>query len=335
MMWYAVTPAAPHREICGAVHPWFTRIVRARRLGGGRSTTMDESRVPTDRVGGPFNRSAAAVVAVLLALGCGAAVLLDRADRAGRSAVAWTVALPDVVAEQPAQQAQPDQPDQPLAGVDATQLELTTNTLAAAKPRALAAPRASAAWVEAVSLVTAVPVVALQAYADAALALADEQPACRVGWTTIAAIGGIESGHGTHGGATLLADGTTSVRILGPALDGRPGFAAIRATPESTAWHGDATWDHAVGPMQFLPSTWVRWGADGDGDGVENPNDIDDAALGAARYLCASGGDLTSASGWHDAVYSYNHSDQYVTDVLGAANRYAASSRRATTAGGG
>ena len=177
-----------------------------------------------------------------------------------------------------------------------------------------------------VDVLARAPAVALRAYADASLTIGVEQPGCRLGWSTLAAIGGIESGHGTHGGGVLREDGTTTDPILGPALDGRAGFAAIRATPESTAWHGDATWDHAVGPMQMLPSTWSRWRADGDGDGVDDPNDIDDAALGAARYLCASGADLTGATGWHDAVFSYNHSEQYVADVLGAANRYAAGS---------
>src|SRR3546814_6297301 len=75
-----------------------------------------------------------------------------------------------------------------------------------------------------------------------------------------------------------LSDGRSSRPILGPALDGRPGFAAIRSTPESATWHGDSTWDHAVGPLQFIPSTWSRWAADGDGDGASDPNDIDDAA---------------------------------------------------------
>ena len=187
-------------------------------------------------------------------------------------------------------------------------------------------PRVSAGWVATVAHATGIPAVALRAYADASLTIGVEQPGCRLGWSTLAAIGGIESGHGTHGGSVLREDGTTTDPILGPALDGRAGFAAIRATPESTAWHGDATWDHAVGPMQMLPSTWSRWRADGDGDGVDDPNDIDDAALGAARYLCASGADLTGATGWHDAVFSYNHSEQYVADVLGAANRYAAGS---------
>src|SRR5450830_780809 len=220
------------------------------------------------------------------------------------------------------------------AAVDTTHLELTAGTIGAdVTPAVPPGPRASANWVAVVAHATGIPGVALQAYADATLALAVERPACRVGWTTLAAIGGIESGHGTHGGALLLPDGKTSVRILGPALDGSPGLAAIRATPESTAWHGDPTWDHAVGPLQFLPSTWEVWGADGDGDGIADPNDIDDAALAAARYLCAAGTDLTGADAWHAAVYSYNHSEQYVADALGAANRYAAAALAARSAG--
>ena len=210
---------------------------------------------------------------------------------------------------------------------DWAHLELTAGTLVAGAPHAVPpSPRAAGDWVLATAHATGMPAVALRAYADASLVLGVEQPGCRLGWSTLAAIGGIESGHGTHGGSTLREDGTTTAPIVGPALDGRPGFAAIRATAQSTGWHGDPTWDHAVGPLQLLPSTWPRWQADGDGAGSENPNDIDDAALGAARYLCGSGADLTGASGWHDAVFSYNHSEQYVADVLGAANRYATES---------
>jgi len=186
--------------------------------------------------------------------------------------------------------------------------------------------RASEAWVAATSAATAIGPVALRAYADATLTIAAEQPGCRVGWTTLAAIGATESGHGTHGGAVLDEDGRPSIPIIGPALDGRPGFAAIRAEPDGTAWHGDLVWDHAVGPLQFLPSTWRRWGADGDGDHVADPNDLDDAALGAARYLCAAGTDLTTAGAWHAAVLSYNHSDEYVATILASANGYAAAS---------
>ncbi len=88
-------------------------------------------------------------------------------------------------------------------------------------------------------------------------------------------------------------DGRSRTPILGPALDGDP-FAAIRATPETSAWHGDPVWDHAVGPLQFIPSTWETWGTDADGDGVADPNDIDDAACAAVAYLCADGHDLTT-----------------------------------------
>ena len=118
-------------------------------------------------------------------------------------------------------------------------------------------------------------------------------------------------------------DGRSSTPILGPALDGEGGFAAIPATPETATWHGDPRWDHAVGPLQFIPATWVTWGADGDGDGDADPNDIDDAAATAVRYLCADGHDLTTGSGWAQAVFSYNHAQAYVDAVRAAAVEYA------------
>nr|WP_281362125.1 lytic murein transglycosylase [Cellulomonas humilata] len=125
-----------------------------------------------------------------------------------------------------------------------------------------------------------------------------------------------------------MPDGRPSVPIVGPALDGSGGTAAIPARAEDTAWHGDAVWSHAVGPMQFLPSTWSRWASDGDGDGAQDPNDIDDAALAAARYLCASGRDLATPEGWQAAVLSYNHDDAYVALVLATANGFATAAGR-------
>jgi membrane-bound lytic murein transglycosylase B len=154
-----------------------------------------------------------------------------------------------------------------------------------------------------------------------------EQPSCRAGWNTLAGTGRIESGHGTHAGNHLRDDGRPAVPILGPALDGRPGFAATRATPRSTALHGNPTWDHAMGPMEFVPSTWERWASDGDGDRRRDVQDIDDAVYAAGRYLCASEADLTPGEGWQRAILSYNHSDEYAADVLDAANRYASASR--------
>jgi membrane-bound lytic murein transglycosylase B len=183
--------------------------------------------------------------------------------------------------------------------------------------------RASTTWVTSASRATGIGAVAVSAYGTASLRLARDQPGCRLGWTTLAGIGGIESGHGTTGDTVLLADGTTSQPILGPALDGTAGTATIRSDARSTRWHGDPLWDHAVGPMQFIPSTWRTWGADGNADGVADPNNIYDAAYATALYLCASGADLRTGQGWSRAIFSYNHSDDYVRSVLARANSYA------------
>ncbi|MBU4213825.1 MAG: lytic transglycosylase domain-containing protein [Actinobacteria bacterium] len=185
------------------------------------------------------------------------------------------------------------------------------------------APHAAADWVTRTASAAGIPARALAAYADATLAIETSDPGCHLGWTTLAAIGAIESGHGTHGGTTLGDDGRPLQPILGPALDGVGGFAAIRASAGSQQWTGDPTWDHAVGPMQFLTSTWQRWSVDADGDGVADPNDLDDAALAAGHYLCASGGDLAGADGWWTAVRAYNHDDAYVASVLSRADAYA------------
>jgi hypothetical protein len=175
-------------------------------------------------------------------------------------------------------------------------------------------------WVADTAAPAGIPAPAVRAYANSQL---NEPTGCDVGWTTLAGIGWVESQHGTIGGRTLGDDGHSSTPILGPALDGHGKFAAIPATPETSAWHGDPQWDHAVGPLQFIPSTWETWGADGDGDGVADPTDIDDAAYAAVRYLCADGHDLTTGAGWADAVFSYNHAQSYVDSVYAAAKAYA------------
>jgi membrane-bound lytic murein transglycosylase B len=191
----------------------------------------------------------------------------------------------------------------------------------ASAPRAAAGvPQVDAAWLRRTAVEAGLSETALDAYARAELASPES---CGLGWTTLAGIGWVESQHGTLGGRTLRADGHSSTSILGPALDGTGKFAAIRATPQTTVFHGDPRWDHAVGPMQFIPSTWERWAADGDGDGVSDPNDLDDAALAAARYLCAGDRDLTTGEGWTAGVLSYNNARVYLDDVHAAASAYA------------
>ncbi|MDO7868803.1 lytic murein transglycosylase [Nocardioides jiangxiensis] len=184
-----------------------------------------------------------------------------------------------------------------------------------------------ATWASDAAVRAGVPVVAVRAYARAELMVRAEDPSCGLGWTTLAGLGYVESQHGTIGGRSLLSDGHSSAPILGPALDGSGDFAAIAASPASTQWHDDPRWDHAVGPLQFMPSTWARWSSDGDGDGVGDPNDIDDAAYAAGRYLCAGGRDLTSGTGWGAAVFSYNHSASYVDQVYSAASAYSSRTR--------
>lgn len=190
--------------------------------------------------------------------------------------------------------------------------------------RGSGAPVVDPAWVRSTAERAGIPVPAMRAYATAQVT---DVGGCEVGWTTLAGIGWVESHHGTIDDRTLGDDGRPSPPIIGPALDGRNGFAAIRSTPESQTWHGDPQWEHAVGPLQFLRSSWDRFAVDGDGDGVADPQDIDDAAATAARYLCADGYDLATGSGWAAAIFSYNHSQAYVDDVYAAATAYAERTR--------
>lgn len=179
-----------------------------------------------------------------------------------------------------------------------------------------------AQWLSSAASQTGIPARALRAYVTAAVAAKGSHPDCGIGWNTLAAVGFVESAHGTYGGGRLDALGQASGPIVGPSLDG-DGFAAIDDTDGGALDH-DANWDHAVGPMQFIPSTWRLVGRDGNGDGTADPFNIDDAALSAATYLCARGRDLTTAQGWTDAIYAYNQSDAYIRKVRDQATTYAA-----------
>ncbi|MBJ8345146.1 lytic murein transglycosylase [Antrihabitans sp. YC2-6] len=152
-----------------------------------------------------------------------------------------------------------------------------------------------------------IPEIVLAAYRNAELAMAATQPGCGITWDLLAGIGRIESGHASGGNTS--SDGTTVTPILGPALDGTlPGNEVIRAD--------DSSYVRAVGPMQFLPSTWAHYAADGNGDGAADPNNIYDAALGAAQYLCSGGLDLRDPAAELRAVLRYNNSTSYASDVL-------------------
>ncbi|NHC44177.1 lytic transglycosylase domain-containing protein [Motilibacter aurantiacus] len=166
-----------------------------------------------------------------------------------------------------------------------------------------------------------IPVAALTAYRRAQILLGRWEPGCHLDWSLLAAIGRVESNHGRFGGSVLGTDGKASPAILGPRLDG-VAFARILDS-DGGRLDGDTEFDRAVGPMQFIPTTWAMVAADGDGDGVEDPHDLDDAAVAAGLYLCSGGRDVSALEGRQAAVFSYNRSDTYVYDVLMLSHAYA------------
>jgi membrane-bound lytic murein transglycosylase B len=175
-------------------------------------------------------------------------------------------------------------------------------------------------WAEQTAAATGIPIRALVAYAGAAMFKAGQMPECRISWSTLAGVGKIESDHGRHDGSSLDAGGNAVPPIFGIALDG--GNTAEITDTDDGAIDGDADFDRAVGPMQLIPQTWRNWHVDGGGDGVEDPQNIDDAALAAANYLCRSSIDMDTEEGWRGAISAYNSSDTYLSNVAAAAVAY-------------
>ncbi|MGW0880770.1 lytic murein transglycosylase [Streptomyces sp. NPDC002671] len=157
-----------------------------------------------------------------------------------------------------------------------------------------------------------IPATVLDAYKRAETELHASQPGCNLPWQLLAAIGKVESGQAR--GGRVDANGTTLTPILGPQLDGN-GFALIKDTDHGL-YDGNSHYDQAVGPMQFIPSTWAWAGRDGNGDGKSDPNNVYDAALAAGHYLCRNGWDMSTTGGLHSAILSYNNSQDYLNLVL-------------------
>ena len=149
--------------------------------------------------------------------------------------------------------------------------------------------------------------LAYDAYRKAAVSTTAERPGCGLRWELLAAIGRTESGHGM---GRLDATGTAVPAILGPSI----GADTDGGTIDTRADH-----DHAVGPMQFIPSTWRRYAADGNNDGKADPNNIYDESLAAARYLCVAAGSLTlnTKEGVAKAILAYNPNQEYLRTVGG------------------
>ncbi|MFF5978341.1 lytic murein transglycosylase [Streptomyces olindensis] len=157
-----------------------------------------------------------------------------------------------------------------------------------------------------------IPATVLDAYKKAEASLRESKPGCNLPWQLLAAIGRVESGQAR--GGRVDAEGTTIGKILGPQLDGN-GFALIKDT-DNGAYDGNSTYDQAVGPMQFIPSTWAWAGRDGNADGKEDPNNIYDAALAAGHYLCRNDWDLSDQGDLDRAILSYNNSREYLNLVM-------------------
>src|SRR5438270_7985898 len=178
-------------------------------------------------------------------------------------------------------------------------------------------------WAEQRSAALEIPVVALEAYAYAARVAEVENPKCDIRWTTLAGIGQVESHHGTYRGATLSPNGDVSPPIRGVRLDGSGGTLRIVDVAESEPGD-DVGVVRAMGPMQFIPETWRLYGVDAHNDGRVSPDNIDDAALAAAGYLCWRGKDLATPRGWITALRAYNNSGVYARAVRDWATAYAA-----------
>ncbi|MEV0945707.1 lytic murein transglycosylase [Rhodococcus sp. NPDC049939] len=166
-----------------------------------------------------------------------------------------------------------------------------------------------------------IPAVNVSAYQNAERMLAVQQPGCNMYWTLIAGIGRVESTHAYDGKTD--ENGDMLVPVLGPVLDGSIAGSSVISDTDGGALDGDANYDRAVGPTQFLPSTWAHYAADGNGDGVADPQNLFDSAVTTGNYLCDGGLDVRDPRQAAKAVYRYNNSSAYVTNVLAWSTGYA------------
>ncbi|MGB5110389.1 MAG: lytic murein transglycosylase, partial [Mycobacterium sp.] len=163
-----------------------------------------------------------------------------------------------------------------------------------------------------------IPTVALNAYRNAERMMQTVAPGCGMSWNLLAGIGRIESMHANGGAADV--NGTAVKPILGPALDGTlPGNEVIVQNRNNER----VTYARAMGPMQFLPGTWSRYASDGNGDGKAEVQNLFDATLAAARYLCSGGLNMRDQNQVMNSILRYNNSVAYARNVLGWAAAYA------------
>lgn len=233
---------------------------------------------------------------------------------------AWTASLvgvgPATVAV--ASDGAPALPDGTAVPTEAIEAPATVSLPGAVAP---AVPKGQAGSTVSDASTSGIPSAALMAYQRAGTVINSADKTCKIPWQLIAAIGRVESDHGRYGGNVLNDDGVATPGIYGIALDGSNNTQRITDT-DAGQYDNDSKFDRAVGPMQFIPSTWSVVGVDGDNDGKRNPQDIDDAALATAVYLCSGNDNLSAEGGQRAAVFRYNHSNDYVDLVLSLMQAY-------------
>ncbi|NEC35499.1 glycoside hydrolase [Streptomyces rubrogriseus] len=173
-----------------------------------------------------------------------------------------------------------------------------------------------------------IPPRMLAAYQRAARQVGRHVPKCRgMRWPILAGIAKVESNHAS--GRSVAGNGDIRPRIYGVLLNGSGAGGNTTVFPDTDGgrWDGTASGERAVGPFQFLPSTWAGVGKDASGDGTADPHNADDAALGAAVYLCGNGRDLANESQLRAAIFQYNRSTAYVANVRGWIDQYTAAAK--------
>ncbi len=173
-----------------------------------------------------------------------------------------------------------------------------------------------------------IPPRMLTAYKKAVQQVGKHAPKCRgMRWPILAGIAKVESNHAV--GRNISARGDIRPKIYGVLLNGSGAGGNTSVFPDTDGgkWDGTAQAERAVGPFQFLPSTWDSVGKDANGDKQADPHNADDAALGAALYLCGNGRDLAKRSQLKSAVFQYNRSNAYVSNVLGWIDQYTAAAK--------
>jgi membrane-bound lytic murein transglycosylase B len=305
------TPAEPAEAATPAVTPPTIRAAAALTAAAISAAAVRGSRTAAVHLRQPMGRLALAGALIVVLIGGTAA--------AGATVVP-ALADPIKVVAQPS-------PSEPAVIVPGSEPSPSLGPSASSPPTAAARPADQfASWAGQIAPKVDIPPVALQAYAYAEWVTSQTRPACKLQWTTLAAIGKVESDHGRGNGATLDQRGRSTPPIMGLPLDGTGGRKKITDT-DAGAFDNDKKWDHAVGAMQFLPSTWTAFAVDADADQLADPFDLDDASLAAAYFLCASGRDMSVVANWKAVVLTYNNVGVYLEKVYDTAQLYGQRSR--------